>query len=232
MKSNRTADKWRIEGNSLFNQGKYRDAVISYNKSLCHAKTGSKQLALAYGNRSAVYLEVKLFDECLLNIQLARENNHPDPEKLKVREEKCLLAQETQPQKPEDDPAEFIKLSYEPNKNYPSIVDCLELRQNEKFGRYVITNRDLNPGDIIAIEEPFLKFIEQVESRYERCINCLDMNKHNLIPSESCTISKSSFLSCVSIAMIANSLSSHVLLLKLLDGLEGKIPGERSWNVC
>jgi SET and MYND domain-containing protein 4 len=192
MKDNRIADKWRNEGNSLYKQRKFEDAVIAYNKSLCFAETGSKQLALAYGNRSAVYLEVGLYDDCLANIQLARDKNHPDLTKLRDREEKCLAAQKKFGKKlSEKYRTDLFKLSYEPNKKYPSIVDCLELRENETFGRYIITNRDLLPGDIIAIEEPAFKSMETVEPRYRRCNSCLQSNNHNLIPCDGlCTISE------------------------------------------
>jgi SET and MYND domain-containing protein 4 len=190
MKDNKIADRFRNDGNLLYQQNKIFKAVLAYNMSLCYSEPGSKQLALAYGNRSAVYLQVGLFDECLENIELARENNHPDPAKLKIREEKCLEARETKSKQPEDDPAELIKLSYEPNKKIPFIVDCLELRANEKFGRHIITTRDLNPGDIIAIEEPALKMLDSLLIRYSRCIGCLKRKMLSLFPCDGCVYSK------------------------------------------
>lgn len=190
MKDNSQADEWRVKGNAHFDKRDLREAIISYNKSLCYAEPGSQQLALAYGNRSAVYLDIGCYDECLENIELARKSNHPAPLKLKIREEKCLKARENQIKDAETDPDDFVKLSFEPNKKIPSLVSCLELRVNNKYGRHVITNRDLSPGDIIAIEDSVIRTIEQVEPRYERCIYCLERKKHNLIPCENCCISE------------------------------------------
>jgi SET and MYND domain-containing protein 4 len=222
MKSNKIADEWRKEGNLLYQRSEFRDAIIAYNKSLCHSEPGSKQLSLAYGNRSATYLEIGLHQECLENIQLARENNHPDAQKLKDREAKCLEAQ-TRKKSLKHDPEELIKLSYEPNKKIPFIVNCLELKTDEQYGRHIITNRDLSPGDIIAIEKPVLKAMEQVEHRYERCIFCLERKKHNLVPCNKCSISKLNLVLILKSFLICFMLTSDVLFGKLREGVEEKV---------
>ena len=189
-KNNIKADCFRNEGNSLFQKRKFHEALISYNKSLCFSLPNSQQLALAFANRAAVYLEVNLPDHCFENIQLARDHNYPNEKKLKEREEKCLELKKSLKYDPENDPATFMKLSYPANEKIPFIVNCLELRENEQYGRYIITNQDLNPGDVIAIEEPFLKTID-IEGRYSRCTYCLKVNMLNLIPCfDCCTNSK------------------------------------------
>ncbi|KAG5671094.1 hypothetical protein PVAND_001308 [Polypedilum vanderplanki] len=77
---------------------------------------------------------------------------------------------------------------------YPFIVDCLELRHDKKYGRFTITNRDLKAGDILAIEEPFFKFLKvDPEDReypetnfYNYCVNCLLDNYLDLTPCPEC----------------------------------------------
>ena len=188
-KNHLRADTFRNEGNSLFQQRNFHKALISYNKSLCFSLPNSQQLAFAFANRSAVYLEVDLPDHCLENIQLARDHNYQNEEKLKEREKKCLELKKKLRHDPENDPEAFMKLSYPSNKKIPFIVNCLELRENDQYGRYVITNRDLNPGDVIAIEEPFLKTVS-VGGRYTRCAYCLKMNMLNLTPCDCCSNGK------------------------------------------
>lgn len=39
------------------------------------------------------------------------------------------------------------------------------------------------PGDLIAIEEPFFKAIEEA-AVYMRCTNCLKSNKMSLLPTD------------------------------------------------
>jgi tetratricopeptide (TPR) repeat protein len=193
MKDNKKAEAFREEGNALFMQGKFYEALISYNKSLCYSlvdSENSRNLALAYANRSAVYLELEQFDKCLNNIQLARDNCYKDEKKLKEREEKCLKLKEEQRQEdPENDPGSFFKLSYPACETIPFIANCLEERCNKKFGRYIITNRDLQPGDIVAIEEPVFKTIAK-EACYSRCTYCMKSNMLNLVPCRKCASSK------------------------------------------
>jgi len=89
-KSDLEAQKYRNAGNKDFSGKNYFNALVNYNKSITFAET--KQIAsLGYGNRSAVYFELKLYDYCLKNIQLARENEYPEDnlQKLSDREGRC-----------------------------------------------------------------------------------------------------------------------------------------------
>ncbi|CAO1442622.1 unnamed protein product [Diamesa hyperborea] len=86
------AIEFKLKGTQYFAEGDYWKALLFFNKALCNAATGSAAIGIIYACRSAVYIEMDLFPECLQNIQLARENNIPDHQllELKTREEKCL----------------------------------------------------------------------------------------------------------------------------------------------
>lgn len=149
---------------------------------MCYAESKEK-LSLAYANRSAVYLELKRYDECLQNIKLARENDYPTAkiQKLNEREEKCKKMMEEEVKDPEDDPRDYFKLTYPPNPKIPFMVDCLEMRKSEKYDRGIYTTRDLKPGDIVAIEEPIL-FRMFCSGQYNCCCLCMKVSMMNLIP--------------------------------------------------
>lgn len=184
------AENFREAGNASFRNGSFHDALVLYNKSLCHAITNS-ELSIGYANRSAVYLKVHLFDKCLENIKLAKDHvldSNTLPE-LHERKQKCKKLMKMHKRNLHDDPSNFFKLSYPPNKKVPFIVDSLELREDAKFGRYLITSCDLKTGDVIAIEEPFHKFIDS-DLRYSRCTNCLKSNYLSLTPCSNCPSSK------------------------------------------
>lgn len=184
------AEKFRSDGNLHFRSGEFCKALIAYNRSLCHAASGI-QLALAYANRSAVYMTTKLYEICLENTELARVNGYPTNkmQKLRSRESKCRKLLETFQGNPQNDPWNFFKLSHPANERIPFIVNCLELREDETFGRHIVTTSFLKAGDVIAIEEAFHKFINR-EARHSRCANCLKSNKLSLIPCEWCTNSE------------------------------------------
>jgi hypothetical protein len=84
------------------------------------------------------------------------------------------------PPDPEKDPRNFFKLSYQANPKIPFIVDCLEMREDEKYGRGIYATCDLNAGDVIAIEEPF--FLETLSTN-RHCMNCNRSNMLSLIPN-------------------------------------------------
>lgn len=190
-KCNASSDKYRDEGNSLFRNGELFEALIAFNKSLCFAETGSQQIPLAFSCRSAVYLETKNYEKCIENIKLARENGCVIEKlpKLNEREEKCKRLMESRQIKASVDQRNFFKLSHAANPKIPFVINSLTLRENEKFGRYIETTSDLRPGDVIAIEEPFYKFIDK-EFRFSRCTNCLKTNKLSLIPCSTCATSE------------------------------------------
>lgn len=79
----------------------------------------------------------------------------------------------------------FFKLSYPPNEKNPSIVNCLKLSKDNKFGRHIITTRQLNSGDIIAIEKPFYKSLD-VNALHGRCLNCFQSRSSQLKSCPTC----------------------------------------------
>lgn len=80
-------------------------------------------------------------------------------------------------------PWDFYKLSLPANEKIPFVAACLELQNDENFGRYITTSQDLRPGEILAIEEPFFKIVDSSAS-HTRCANCLRSNEMKLLPSD------------------------------------------------
>ena len=186
-KSNQKSDETRTEGNEKFSHRSFFDAMAKYNESLCFAEPGTANLGLAYANRSAVYFENKLYEKCIKNIKLARENHYPEKnlEVLKKREDKSTEAMKRQRDESTTPVRSPLKLTGPANKNIPFISDCLELKSDKKFGRYIVTNRYLKVGDVLAIEEPFSKILKG-KFIYQRCASCFKDNLLDLIPCRGC----------------------------------------------
>lgn len=204
-KSNELSEVFRNEGNELYKHGKFFEAMRCYNRSLCYGKMGSEHVALTYGNRSAVYLETQEFEKCLENIKLARDAGYPKDklDRLSDRETLCKKTMSKHKQDLDNEKWTFFKLSYPPNDKLPFIANCLELSANKNFGRHIITNQDLKPGDIVALEETPFKALNR-KGTYIRCANCFKSNKMSLIPSVNCAqgkdhdeLSRKSFISTV-----------------------------------
>lgn len=190
-KNNSEANELRMVGNRHYKCCEFYEALLCYNKSLCRAVPGSVEFSLAFANRSAVYMELSEFEMCLENIELAIDVGYPDDklEVLTARREKCLDMLELHEPDEHKNIWNFFKLSHPANEKIPFVIESIELRDSEKFGRHLITTRALKPGDVLCIEEPFNKFIVN-SARFSHCANCLKSEKLNLFPCCECNYSK------------------------------------------
>lgn len=181
----------RKEGNKYFhpNVKQYIKAVQCYNESIALAEDNSETLAIAYANRSAVCFELKEYNECLININLAQKNGYPSHlmHKLAKREADCMKNLNDNKQLPDICSQREVKLSYKPNPKIPHISDCLEMREDELFGRYIVTNRNLSAGDMVIVEKPFSRLLI-AELRHLNCDYCHKDNFLTLIPCKNCSV--------------------------------------------
>lgn len=83
--------------------------------------------------------------------------------------------------------SDVFKLSYPPNERNPLIINCLELRVNDEFGRHLVTTQRLKSGDIIAIEKAFYKSLDY-RSYATRCANCFKSTSSNAVQCSSCNL--------------------------------------------
>lgn len=186
MKNTAKANLLKNRGNEDFSKNEFQEALLNYNKALCFADSNELK-SILYGNRSAVYFEVKRYNLCLENIQLAESLDYPVDkiEKLKVREFKCHQRIKSGDEKKDTIVSDFFKLSHDSHKTIPFIVDAIDVKSSKKYGKYLVTNKDFKAGDIIAIEEPYGKQL-RFESCYKRCGNCMRASYYSLIPCETC----------------------------------------------
>lgn len=181
--------EFRQSGHKWYSQeGKHFDALENYNESLCFAEENSENLSLSYASRAAVYYDWKLYQLCYTNIQMANKSGYPD--RLKTE----LITLQTKCKKKLKKSKKNLKnittfeplLSFKSHDKVPFIASCLDIRRNKKYGRYIITNRNLSTGQIIAVEERYFAVLLP-KLRYQRCANCLKENNLSLIPCRYCT---------------------------------------------
>jgi len=183
-KSDKVANKHRESGNSHYSQKEWLKALIAYNKSITCANS-KNVICLGYANRSAVFLEIQRYEDCLKNIEWARENKYPNKLKLTEREKKCKELMEKAVK--HEDPNDFFKLSYPANEKIPWIADCLKMRTTEKYGRGIYATKDLKAGDIVCVEEPIIHCFKDIsndlgDAYYMHCYHCFKTCMLNLIP--------------------------------------------------
>lgn len=104
-KSTTEAKRLRQKGNEFYKDGNLKDALNCYNKSIIFApvedaekRAGegdeeASELALAYGNRSATLLQMKMYAECLDDIDQTLFHGYPFQLRYKLldRKGRCLV---------------------------------------------------------------------------------------------------------------------------------------------
>lgn len=182
--------EFRQSGHKWYSQDeRHFDALENYNESLCFAEENSENLSLSYASRAAVYYDWKLNKLCNDNIQMAKTAGYPERLKneLITLQTKCKKKLKKSKKNFKDDTTVFEPcLSFKPHEKVPFIANCLDIRRNKKYGRYIITNRNLSSGQILAIEERYFAVLLP-KLRYQRCANCLRENSLSLIPCRGCT---------------------------------------------
>ncbi|XP_055692866.1 SET and MYND domain-containing protein 4-like [Lutzomyia longipalpis] len=177
------SENLRKDGNKLYKDAKYVDAVIAYNRSACYA-VSKENISIALANRSAAFFDMKMYQECLESIRLAREYGYPERlmEKLDKRE---ATSKKELRRKPPQREIVVTKVGLPVNEKIPYLARCLKMQEDSLYGRYVIADEDIPAGTVIAIEEPFCKVYGN-EDMYLRCAVCLYEVSHLLIPCDKC----------------------------------------------
>lgn len=199
LKSDETATKSRNEGDVCFEHGNYIQAMVCYNLSLRFAATGSQTVALAYINRASCFLHLKMYDKCLIDIDLAThtpysEHLMQDCEKLRTD---CLELM-----KAGDQVVDFMpELSYDADENFPGMANVMEIKYNDKFGRHIVAKSDIDVGKIVLLEEAFISEESSIEDAadqllYTHCANCQKSNM-NFIACEKCPYAAFCSIECM-----------------------------------
>lgn len=215
-KDNSLADQYRHVGNEFVEQKDYKAAIEQYNKSLCFAENDSVPLSLAYANRAFCFLTLESYDECLNDIRLAQKANYPVDlmPKLEQRKLTCLQKMETARKRTPFEP----QLNFDADNKISCIANALGLVRNEEFGRHFIAQRDIREDQVVVVEEPLVKLIDE-DSKYTRCHCCLKETT-SVIPCAKCTKAIFCSESCSNDKFHHND--CNMKMLKFFEGTTGR----------
>ncbi|KZC05759.1 SET and MYND domain-containing protein 4 [Dufourea novaeangliae] len=186
-KDAKESEKLREQGNKVFVSKTLTnvtiiDALKLYTKSIAYAPYPSEQLALSYANRSAVLLKLHKYKECIQDIDRAIMLMYPDNLRAKLYMRKIECLQALKPPNVEDAVKEAQQCY---NTEIPCASDAVSLKYNEQYGRHIMAARNINPGEVIAIETPY-SLILNPNNVHTHCSNCLEVCWNN-IPCNYCT---------------------------------------------
>lgn len=98
-----------------------------------------------------------------------------------------------------------------PRLDLPYISKHLKVGVDKYYGRYIFTTSALLPGDVIAIEEPFLKSLEVRGTSSKKCVNCLNLCKDTSLSCHNCDRIKFCSQSCKDKAELCHNEECHFL---------------------
>ena len=209
------SSNFRSEGNQLFTSSKniitknslIKDEILElYSKSISFAPNDSNELALGYGNRSALLFHLKEYEKCLSDLNEALSLPLSNLQKLKymVRKLDCLITL----QKPEcqsfceqlkplleqgEDIDAKIRNKFKgnvgmeniiPHAEIPLFSNKVDIAYDSKYGIHVKAARDIKPGEILCEQDIYVIF-PQFGFTYIYCSNCYKFTM-NSIPCKNC----------------------------------------------
>lgn len=184
-KSNEKATTLREAGHKFFKQRKFLKALLSFTESIANAEDNCEILALSYASRSEVLFQQGYYKECLEDITRALQNNYPKNAEAKLLETKAQAELKL--------PQQILKTYHETspsllhlNPKIPCASDSIEIQRDDYGGRQIVAVKNIEAGEIIAVEKPYLVAVGIGPSqKYLHCHECLELC-YNLIPCSHC----------------------------------------------
>ncbi|XP_055295185.1 SET and MYND domain-containing protein DDB_G0273589-like [Sitodiplosis mosellana] len=183
VKSDEVAEEYWRRGNKKYGEKNWTEALENWNLSLCFAQKQSIFLGLAYGNRSSYFLTMKMFKNCLIDIELAIKNHYPPKMLAGLNKLKNKCVQSMRTEKDQSDSL-HTHLDFEANANFSSLACMVEILYNSEYGRHIVATDDIEVGKTVMVEQSYLG--ESVREKYKTCIICL-RTRRNLKPCLQCT---------------------------------------------
>lgn len=156
-----------------------------YSGSIALAPDNSEELAFGFGNRSALLKHMKKFQECISDIDRALSITKSDNLKAKLlaRKRECSkLIKESLKDVQNSKKVELPKII--PSKKVSCVAESVSLKYNKNYGKHLVANKDIKPGEIVAIEEAYIAY-PQTKKRHIVCSHCLSKT-YNGIPCTFC----------------------------------------------
>ncbi|XP_041981863.1 SET and MYND domain-containing protein 4 [Aricia agestis] len=191
-KSENLSSQLRNQGNQCFQKENLFEAWQYYNLALLYAPLDSDKFYLAISNRSAVFYELKKYNECIKDIERVLKYDIPESlrERLNKRQDMAeteLLKEMNLNKNDYNVNNDRLMLKGEKDSVYLCSSSKLEVRFSEDMGRHVVAKEDIKVGEVLADEEPYLNLIDAKQILFA-CNYCLSRDL-NLMPCDSCCFS-------------------------------------------
>ncbi|XP_043471005.1 SET and MYND domain-containing protein 4-like isoform X3 [Leptopilina heterotoma] len=186
------------QGKQALNRNDNKKALSLFNKALVSAPGSSKHIASFYKERSIALQKLKAYSESLQDIERALKLTESQEEKNDLEKRKTIIhalnLKDTLNRlsvTPKDVDEQQEEITYGESKELVGVSSALALEYNAKFGRHYVATQNINVGDVLMIQKPYVHVLfpefllgyAQIENSC--CDNCLT-SILNPIPCEDC----------------------------------------------
>lgn len=187
LKSNAASDAVRYIAIKMKKEKKNPEEILPYiNEAICLAKIDSENMGLAYGLRAECFDKLKQYAFSLADIELAKKHKYPVEAMSRLEELKSECSRKLSRKNAQPIDHDDAKLSFSENVKIPCFAEGLEVKHTKKYGKHIITTRDLDIGQTVIVEEAYC-MAPKIDQNYLQCANCFE-RKVNLIPCNKCSV--------------------------------------------
>lgn len=134
--------------------------------------------ALCLANRCAAFLQLKLYEHCLTDIDLAIKHNYPESKRRKLLERKSFCLEQLKGDRTTSTNREAEAIDRE-------LINLTNTKVNQ-WPDEIVALQDLHPGEIVLEENAFCKTLVK-QKYFERCFNCLRKTDRYVYPCRGCS---------------------------------------------
>lgn len=177
-KSDRVSLEFSKRGDAEIKLSRWSNALSLYSRSLCFAES-FEQLSYGFASRARSFFEMKMFKECLVDIELAKKYKYTKLDELEKRRQDCERAIEHGQQAESFTPV----LGFKSHERFPGLAEVLQINRNNELGFFMTATADIEAGKTIMVESSFAGLSIGNEQRCTKCFKTYT----NLVPCEKCT---------------------------------------------
>ncbi|CAB4064363.1 unnamed protein product [Lepeophtheirus salmonis] len=203
-KNAKLSGAFREKGNCLYKNGDFNASLSVYNQALCLAPKSEDVYPITLANRSAVWYALQKYENSIADITRSLASSYPKELRFKLleRKAKCQMALKWK-KCSEETIEEFVDCVKDPSSFKLGFADSVSIGHSPTQGRFTYANRDINPGEIIAVDEPYVKQLDK-EHIKTHCWHCLGRAPLP-IPCDNC----SGVMFCSDVCLRLSSTSYH-----------------------
>lgn len=191
-KNNELAKHYRQKAGEHCELKNWFDAIELYNQALCFAECYSTEWAAILTDRSICFFQLKMYDECSVDVKLAKTKAGAEIFMAKLNRLSTMCGQKKHQHAKNEQVVYQFKptLSFVANKQIPLAANVIAIEEKKmkkttttKSERIFQATRSIEVGKTVLIEDGFLATTVE---RYKRCCICMK-SATNLVPCDNCT---------------------------------------------